>query len=118
MLFFSGVVTAQTVPAFLEKESKVEEVTLYLTDILEYKDGYIFEHKDYVKKNLIIRLVLYPDYESLQRFTNIENAAAVSYVAGDYCIIHTVDPSIIYAPQYMGHEISHCIFGNWHPSIK
>lgn len=30
------------------------------------------------------------------------------------CVVHIVDPTVGYYPEFIGHEVMHCIFGDWH----
>ena len=39
---------------------------------------------------------------------------AFAVVRNGVCEIHTIDPKIIYEPEWLGHELTHCIYGRWH----
>jgi hypothetical protein len=30
------------------------------------------------------------------------------------CVVHIVDPAVHYNPAFLGHEITHCLYGNFH----
>jgi hypothetical protein len=30
------------------------------------------------------------------------------------CVVHIVNPQVKYAPELIGHEVAHCIYGRWH----
>jgi hypothetical protein len=30
------------------------------------------------------------------------------------CTIHIVDPAKDYRPEWIGHELTHCLHGQWH----
>ena len=30
------------------------------------------------------------------------------------CEVHIVDPAVKYAPEWIGHEIVHCVYGRFH----
>jgi hypothetical protein len=49
-------------------------------------------------------------------FTTLQakNIHAFSTVQGNTCTIHIVKPAKDYRPENIGHEIVHCIYGNWH----
>ncbi|NDD84092.1 hypothetical protein EB118_17575 [bacterium] len=39
---------------------------------------------------------------------------AFSVIDGNVCTIHIIKPAKIYLPEHIGHELVHCIYGNWH----
>ena len=39
-------------------------------------------------------------------------------LAGSECIVYIKDPTWVYEPEFIGHEIVHCLFGKWHPSQR
>ena len=39
-------------------------------------------------------------------------------LAGSECIVYIKDPEWVYEPEYIGHEIIHCLYGKWHPSQR
>ena len=43
-----------------------------------------------------------------------KNIHAFAAVQGNTCTIHIVKPAKDYMPEHIGHEIVHCIYGNWH----
>lgn len=92
----------------------------------EYKapDGYNFEPVERIAERPI-KVVTYPseralknayaklprgrqmgDNEHLQAFTVINSV----------CTIHMVDPATRYQPEFFGHELVHCLYGEFHPS--
>lgn len=90
-------------------------------------DGYYYEAKPYEVTNLKIKMVMYPSLDDLRAAfyeSYPEDAAAgtvgaytvrYNYMKG-VCEIHIVDPAVYYQPHYIGHELMHCVNGNWHPS--
>lgn len=42
---------------------------------------------------------------------------AFSHITPDrtVCTIHVVAPQVKYAPETYGHELMHCLYGEWHP---
>ena len=86
-------------------------------------DGYEFAGKEFNNLDTKIEFVVHPSYADLResaRSVGIKNpgrtkAYSILY-RPDYkrCVVHIVDPDVVYAPEYIGHEIVHCIYGRWH----
>lgn len=105
---------------------KVDESGIALNNYSK-DDGYFFEKVDFVRDNLAISIVFYPDHESLVK-AGVENhriKVADGYQLHAFsfwlknrssCQIHIVDPKIKYDPTALGHEMTHCIYGEFHPS--
>jgi len=86
-------------------------------------DGYSFGQKQYVKNSVQIDVVEYSTRQSfnkeLARRRLSEDVVAFAVLSPPYfnrCTIHMVDPSIEYVPEFMGHELAHCLYGQWHTS--
>ena len=83
-------------------------------------DGYIFEGKQFTNQDVRVRMVYYDDLSELQleaeirEFENSESIMAFAFSDRKYCEIHAMDPEIEYKPERYGHELMHCIHGNWH----
>ncbi len=83
-------------------------------------DGYIFESKQFTNQDVRVRMVYYDDLSELQleaeirEFENSESIMAFAFSDRKYCEIHAMDPEIEYKPERYGHELMHCIHGNWH----
>lgn len=84
-------------------------------------DGYVFKRKEYVQLRLDVRIVEHANYRELkaampagtQPFA--DDVKAWSAVSADgFCEIHIVDQKKAYAPEALGHELAHCIYGRWH----
>lgn len=30
------------------------------------------------------------------------------------CIVHLIDPMVLYSPELIGHEVAHCVYGQFH----
>lgn len=85
------------------------------------KDGYKFESKEYEKVDLEISFVILqdqkqfdeqakiwaPGVEGLQAFGRLQPKQ-------NRCIIYIKDPTWQYVPEFIGHEVAHCIWGRWH----
>lgn len=91
-------------------------------------DGYFFEQFQFTKTNMAISFVLYPNHRAVQ-IAGIKNGIKVqdgyeleafsfwtTSKSGYSCQVHIVDPRIKYDPATLGHEVTHCIFGEFHPS--
>ena len=91
-------------------------------------DGYKFGNKEYEQNNLQVKIVVYKSIRDLQisaakhKVTADDKTAAFSVLQeiphNNVCTIHILDPKIGYWPQFIGHELTHCIYGRWHKEIK
>jgi len=83
-------------------------------------DGYVFERKQFTNHEVRVRMVYYRNITELQleanirKFTNSDQLLAFAISQENYCEIHTIDPMVEYRPERYGHELMHCIHGNWH----
>lgn len=100
-------------------------------------DGYQFTTPQYEETRPDIRIVLHDSVEDLRKelgriqrenknlskndpIPNNDNIMAFSLITDDHkiCVINMVHPSKEYYPEYIGHELTHCVFGQWHESNK
>lgn len=94
-------------------------------------DGYIFEQAEYSADQLSIRIIRYNSIHDVSAVwnRNPENVERVpsdrivvaftefSYSRGvATCTLHIVDPRLRYQPEYLGHELVHCMHGSFHPN--
>lgn len=86
------------------------------------KDGYAFDGKQFEQAEVEVRLVTYADPAELREamtahgITHADTAAfGVLRPPFDRCEVHIVDPAVRYEPEWLGHEIAHCFYGQWHP---
>lgn len=91
------------------------------------RDGYRFERSEFVKKNLTIQVVEFSSLKALRASMSPDipaearaqtDAYSLYIQEGHKCIIVIVDPRIHYAPEDIGHELMHCVHGDFHPSIE
>lgn len=89
-------------------------------------DGYQFETKEFTHLAPTIRFVVHPTLRDLRDaaygHSGREDPNAVfgfSEVmpSANLCIVHIVDPEVMYRPEQIGHEVAHCVFGEWHPEF-
>lgn len=89
-------------------------------------DGYRFDKEEWSKTEYITRNVLYPSVVELRRNAPPETQrdghklaawSRISFNADGtmVCEKHIVDPAVVHAPEWIGHEDIHCIKGRWHP---
>jgi hypothetical protein len=89
-------------------------------------DGYTFGEKQYEKSTVQINIVTYQSSADLQRAlgnragVDASNVVAFSVLRPpfDTCTIHMVDPAVAYQPEFVGHEMLHCVYGQWHKNNK
>ncbi len=83
-------------------------------------DGYRFEKKEYEQTLVGVRFVVHPSIADLRAAAPREaivdgrTLMAWSKLGKEACEVHIVDPAVSYQPEWIGHEITHCVFGRWH----
>lgn len=90
-------------------------------------DGYLFEEKEYEKTELQVSIVIARNKYDFNRLAFDAGIPMYSYVGNTHleafsilapsqnkCTIFIKDPNWKYSPEYIGHELSHCIWGRWH----
>jgi hypothetical protein len=82
-------------------------------------DGYVFGEPTWVATELRVKVVLVPSIEELRRIgpdvPEGRDLMAFARVSPDgTCTIYKLDSRARYAPEWDGHELNHCIFGEWH----
>lgn len=91
-------------------------------------DGYYFENKEFSATSLQANVVEHKSLNDLQRYysatTNksandgsksVQAFTLYTYANGhSKCEIHIVDPAVDYMPEFIGHELVHCIHGRFH----
>lgn len=86
------------------------------------KDGYTFNKEQFTHKNFEIEIVTYKNLSELRHTArtkyNVTNeklaAFSIVYPISNKCVVHIIDPKIKYEPEFIGHELTHCIYGQWH----
>ncbi len=85
-------------------------------------DGYTFEQAEFERSSLQIEVVQYDTraaFEAAAKAKGIDDpsklAAFASYhPAFPTCTIHTQRIATNYAPEFLGHELTHCVHGRFH----
>jgi len=84
-------------------------------------DGYTFERAETVNTDMRLTVVVHPSETDLRRHLPrggvVEQGSelmAFAVLRKGQCEVHTVDARVTYAPEWMGHELAHCIYGRWH----
>lgn len=85
------------------------------------KDGYVFGDKQYEQSPVTVSVVVYPRQKDIYaaakaKGANYPQVVAFSELTNDRtkCTIHMIDPTVKYAPEFVGHEFLHCAYGQWH----
>jgi|TARA_R110000803_G_scaffold183188_1_gene245539 hypothetical protein len=86
-------------------------------------DRYRFEVKEYEKTSLEVEIVISANIQEFNNYAkqyldgpqdkNIQ-AFGRLFPSTNKCIIYVRDPEWDYAPEFIGHELAHCIWGRWH----
>lgn len=86
-------------------------------------DGYAYEHGEFDRRQIAVSVVEHPSLADLRAEAARRGVSdgdreimAFGLVSTDRpaCEIHIVDPSRDYRPEWIGHELTHCIRGRWH----
>jgi hypothetical protein len=89
-------------------------------------DGYYFEKETFTRTQLQVNVVLVQsqaemtalikEKDNVQGTINPNLTAAFSTLAVNEprCTIYMLDPKVQYEPEFIGHELVHCIYGVWH----
>ena len=92
-------------------------------------DGHEFDpdQAEYKFTDFRVTVTTYPSVQNMRHIAKTEHGvnlpedrllygfAILDNRSAD-CHIHIVDPAVDYAPEWMGHELMHCIYGRWHPT--
>lgn len=85
-------------------------------------DGYVFGEPEYTLTDMQLRVVLYDDLITLRKALPaghlMDGHEAMAWgrlsPTEGRCEVHIVRPARAYLPEWIGHEIAHCIHGRWH----
>ena len=85
------------------------------------KDGYVFQQKEYEKTNVEIEFVILRNAREFREYQQrivpgVEGVQAFGELipSQNKCILYIKDPNWKYEPEWIGHEVAHCIWGRWH----
>ena len=93
---------------------------LLLAGCNQSPDGYRFESAEWERTQPNITVVAHPSLAALRAAAPAEarvegrDLMAWSRITREGCEMHVVDPSASYQPQWIGHEVAHCVWGRWH----
>ena len=99
----------------------------FFTKVFDTSDGYSFERKEWEKEHVHLTVQLLPDQAALVEEgkrrgadrPDALNGISLSSEKSDDCLILVVDPaSGGWKPEILGHELAHCLWGEFHPSQK
>ncbi|WOF44378.1 hypothetical protein KNJ79_05445 [Sphingopyxis indica] len=81
-------------------------------------DGYRFEKKEFTRARPNITFVVHPSIGDLRKagpkLEDGRELMAWGEILPNECRVHIVDPAVSYQPQWIGHEVTHCVYGRWH----
>lgn len=85
-------------------------------------DGYTFGTKQFERDQVNVVVHTYKSREEFvasakaRGIKNADQVAAYSVLRPpfDTCTIHMIDPAVSYDPEFIGHELAHCLYGQWH----
>lgn len=84
-------------------------------------DGYQFGKATFEAQQPNITIVTHPTMADLRRAAppgtydkgKVE-LMAWARIRQDSCEIHVIDPHVAWKPEWLGHEVAHCVWGEWH----
>lgn len=88
-------------------------------------DNYYFTGVQYKRSQVEIKLILYSNYDDIAKAAGEDlsvgpNEYIVAFsknnIKENVCEIHMIDPEIAYRPEFTGHEMLHCFYGQFHGS--
>lgn len=119
--YFTGLEFPEnTTMAFIERPAATQTVPQIEQELED--DGYYFEGRERIFQGQV-RWVFYPSLKALRGMAcragrpnceRIMGMTSYGRSSGATCYIHAVDPAAEYRPRTLGHEITHCLYGNWH----
>ena len=84
-------------------------------------DGYKFGKPQYEKQSVQVNVVTYKtraDFDNAAKGFGVASETLVAFSVleppFDQCTIHMIDPRTKYQPEFTGHELLHCVYGQWH----
>ena len=86
-------------------------------------DGYRFESPEYERDAVLVRVATHRSLAELRAAApasaHEDGRALMAWaeIAPDRasCTIHIISPTTTaYAPEWLGHELAHCLYGRWH----
>jgi len=84
-------------------------------------DGYAFESKEFERSEIDLSVVVIRDQAEFNRLKRIhapdvEGLQAFGFfsLSSNQCTIYIKDPTWRYEPEWIGHEVAHCVWGRWH----
>jgi hypothetical protein len=90
------------------------------------KDGYYFEKESFTRTEFPVEIVLVENAAAMaaeiSKRKNLHGTVEPTKVAAfsvirmndPKCTIYMIDPKNKYEPEFIGHELVHCIYGVWH----
>lgn len=91
------------------------------------KDGYFFEKETFVRTEFPMEIVLVQSKAEMEKLIEARQSQVAGTVQSKFvaafsilrinetkCTIYMMDPKVSYEPEFIGHELVHCIYGVWH----
>jgi hypothetical protein len=94
------------------------------------KDGYYYEQSTFTRLELRVIIYPVPDLVMLTKLYELhypdqpfpEGKVVKGFTLlnpnTNMCEIYIIDPTKLYEPEYLGHEMMHCVYGYFHPHQK
>ena len=86
----------------------------------ESPDGYTFDGAEFERRQQSVTVVEHASLGDLKRAAPDEahvegrELQGFSYLRSDGCEIHVTDLRKSAARSWLGHEMTHCVYGRWH----
>lgn len=84
-------------------------------------DGFMRPEPEHVKTVFVVKMEYFDRWEDLAaKYEELTGESAgkklyaFSALRDKGCTIYTMNPEVIYHPEFVGHELMHCSLGRWH----
>jgi len=83
-------------------------------------DGYNFEGAEFERREQVVEVIEHRSLKELREtapegtFTEGRELMGYSYLRPDGCEIHVTSLQKASARSWLGHEMTHCVYGRWH----
>lgn len=95
-------------------------ILLFLAACGQSPDGYTFEQEEFDRRSQTVTVVEHPTLTALHQaapeeaLTDGRDLQGFSLIRPGTCEIHITDLRKSDARMWLGHEMTHCIYGRWH----
>ena len=95
-------------------------LSLALASCGQPSDGYAFDQAEFERRSQAVTVIEHPTLAEMRRAAPAEALVdgralhGFSYLRPSGCEIHVTDLRAAEARLWLGHEMTHCVYGRWH----